>query len=120
MINDSSTDDIYDRVSKYPVKIIRHPRNIGRAEAIKTDIKYASNDIVVTIDDDTVIHKDVLRYIVSAFTDKDIGAACGRLIVPRNGSILTCGQYVEYALEYAYTKTLRSYMGSDLRSTVTT
>ncbi len=111
VIDDGSTDNTYLEALRYPVKIIRHSRNMGRAEAIKTGIKYASNDIVVTIDADTVIHKYALRYLVLAFTDKAVGAVCGRLVVSRNGSILTCGQYVEYALGYAYTKTLRSHTG---------
>ncbi len=111
VVDDGSSDDTYVIASRYPVKVIRHKKNMGRGKAIETGVKEASYDIVVTIDADTLIDRNALKYIATAFMEQGVGGACGRLVVVGDKSVLGYGQYVEYSLGYAFTKTLRSLMG---------
>jgi len=55
------------------------PKNLGKRHAQKYgfDVVGDSVDIVVTIDSDTILAPDSLRYIVQPFADPHIGAATG-------------------------------------------
>lgn len=52
VVDDGSTDDTYDIIKDMGVRIIRHPRNKGYGAALKTGIRNANGDIVLTMDSD--------------------------------------------------------------------
>ncbi|GAI56559.1 unnamed protein product, partial [marine sediment metagenome] len=52
VVDDGSTDGTRDKLEKFDMKIITHKENKGYGAALKTGIKKASNDIIVTIDAD--------------------------------------------------------------------
>ncbi len=112
VVDDGSSDNTYAVASRYPVKVIRHEKNQGRGKAVMTGYRNASGDIVVTIDADTILDRDALRLVASYMVrDKRIGASCGRLKPLNSRGLLGIGQRVEYAIGYAYTKSLKSSMG---------
>ncbi len=53
VVDDGSTDSTYKIAHDFPVKIISHESNKGYGAAIKTGIREAANDIIVTCDADT-------------------------------------------------------------------
>jgi len=53
--DDGSADDTYEAADKAGAHVIRHDRNVGKGEALRTLFKFAThskNDIIVTIDGD--------------------------------------------------------------------
>lgn len=52
IIDDGSTDETAEIVSKYDVKLIRHGNNKGYGAALKTGIRKATGDIIITLDSD--------------------------------------------------------------------
>jgi len=56
IIDDGSTDSTFERASKYAknpaVKILRHGKNRGKPEAIRTGVRNMSGDIVIIMDAD--------------------------------------------------------------------
>lgn len=52
VVDDGSTDNTYNVIKDLGIKIIRHPRNKGYGAALKTGIRSASGDIVLTMDAD--------------------------------------------------------------------
>jgi len=52
VVDDGSTDRTYEIASKYPVKLYRHERNMGKVAAIRTGIEQATGDIIILMDAD--------------------------------------------------------------------
>jgi len=52
VINDGSTDDTVDIVSKHGAKAISHPYSMGNGAAIKTGARHASGSIIIFMDAD--------------------------------------------------------------------
>jgi len=52
VVDDASTDHSYEIANNFPVKIIRHPRNLGNGASIKTGARAASNEYLVFMDSD--------------------------------------------------------------------
>ncbi len=112
VVDDGSSDNTSGIAESYGVKVIKHMKNMGRGAAVKTGILNASGELIVTIDADTKPMRDSIRKLVSYMVqNRSIGAACGRLIPHRAEGLLGIGQRVEYALGYAYTKSLKSSIG---------
>lgn len=55
VIDDASTDNTRDAVSKFKVKLIKHDRNLGKAISLKHGFRYAMEnnyDFIITLDAD--------------------------------------------------------------------
>jgi len=52
VVDDASTDSSYEIANNFPVKIVRHPRNLGNGASIKTGARAASNEYLVFMDSD--------------------------------------------------------------------
>jgi cellulose synthase/poly-beta-1,6-N-acetylglucosamine synthase-like glycosyltransferase len=57
----------------------------GKAHALNRAMNHASNEIVLVFDADYTPGKDLVRELVMAFIDPEVGAVMGR-VVPRNSS----------------------------------
>ena len=51
-IDDGSTDDTYEEICKYDVKCIKFRRNYGQTAAMAAGFKYATGDIIISLDGD--------------------------------------------------------------------
>ncbi|OQY41486.1 MAG: hypothetical protein B6242_17310 [Anaerolineaceae bacterium 4572_78] len=52
VVNDGSTDNTQQVVEELDIHLINHPRNLGYGAALKTGIKNAKTDFVLTMDSD--------------------------------------------------------------------
>ncbi len=111
VVDDGSTDKTAEIARRYPVRLIRNERNMGRGAAIHRGIKSARGEIVVMVDADTYLKRNALKYISSEFQNSRIGAVCGFLIPDKPTGFLGRQQKVEYLLGYAYNKHIRANTG---------
>ena len=67
VVDDCSTDDSGKIAERFPVRLIRQPRNSGVASARNRGAEEARGEILVFIDSDIVIERDTLRKFADAF-----------------------------------------------------
>ena len=80
VIDDGSEDKTVEIASSYPVKIIRHNKNMGLAASRNTAFREARNEFVAALDADCVANSQWLGQLMACFTDDNIIGAGGRLI----------------------------------------
>jgi len=90
VLNDHSTDETADIVSHYAT---RDPRvrlieiegpNRGKANALNEGLLAIDSPVILVFDADYTPGRGLLRALVSAFVDPNVGAVMGR-VIPRNG-----------------------------------
>ena len=69
IVDDGSTDRTVDVAKRYPVRIVRHGRNMGRAHAVNTGVKAARYEIVSFLDADCEAERHYLEYTMEDFED---------------------------------------------------
>ncbi|MFC4019238.1 glycosyltransferase [Micromonospora sp. GCM10011542] len=102
VVDDGSTDgtaDLVDSLGLDGVRVIRKP-NGGKASALNTGLLYASHDLIVTVDGDTVFEPDAIRRLVEPFTDPRIGAVAGNVKVANRRRLLGQWQHIEYVIGF--------------------
>ncbi|HID32776.1 MAG TPA: glycosyltransferase family 2 protein, partial [bacterium (Candidatus Stahlbacteria)] len=52
VVDDGSTDDTGNLAQKVGVRVLRHDKNLGKGEALKTGFRYADKDLILTLDGD--------------------------------------------------------------------
>ncbi len=98
VIDDGSTDrtaDIASRVDDRRVSVIRRP-NAGKAEALNTGLAYATCDIVVMVDADTVVEPDAVHQLIQGLAHPAVGAVSGNTKVGNRRRLLGRWQHLEY------------------------
>lgn len=98
VVDDGSTDKTPDIMDKYKTQAkILHKTNSGKASAINFALAYATGEIIVIIDADTIIGPDSLVHLARAFSlDKDVAAVAGNIKVRNRNNWLTWCQALEY------------------------
>ena len=89
VINDGSTDNTLDVISKYQnIKIVNKPQG-GKASAINSGLDISTGEIILIIDADTVVEKQAIVNIVCPFEKNEkIGAVTGNVKILNRNSIL--------------------------------
>ena len=80
IIDDGSNDTTVSIVSKYPVRVIHHTKNMGLAASRNTAFKEAKNEFVAALDADCVPRPDWLENLMKNFIDDTIAGAGGMLV----------------------------------------
>jgi cellulose synthase/poly-beta-1,6-N-acetylglucosamine synthase-like glycosyltransferase len=70
--------------------------NGGKAQALDYGIAQTQADIVVTLDADTIVHRDTVRKLVRHFVDPQVAAVAGNAKVGNRINLLTNWQALEY------------------------
>src|SRR3569833_730534 len=99
-IDDGSKDKTYELVNasygNLPiVKVLTKP-NGGKASALNFGIAHSRYEFAVCIDADTQLKNDAVRHLMAYFTDEEIGAVAGTVIVGNETNIVTIWQSIEY------------------------
>lgn len=100
IVDDGSTDGTLDVLRKTyentsNVKIFTKA-NGGKTSALNLGFINCSNDVIVTIDADTILEKDTISLLARHFSDPKVGAVSGNIKVGNVNNILTLWQHVEY------------------------
>lgn len=106
IIDDGSSDGSLDIVTKsfreHPNIIIAHQENKGKAAALNHAIQISNSDIIVCIDADTIVQKDIIDKILPYFLDKQVAAVSGYIKVGNRTNFITTIQYIEYITHYNF------------------
>jgi len=83
IVDDGSTDRTVDVAKQYPVRILKHGRNMGRAHALNTGVRVTRCEIVSFLDADCEAERHYLEYTVEDFkTDAHCEGVSGQEILP--------------------------------------
>ena len=77
VVDDGSTDTTFEIASEYATLALRHERNKGKAEALKTGIKEATGDVVVFIDADYEYYPQDIPRLVQQVIGRKCDAVYG-------------------------------------------
>lgn len=87
VIDDGSTDNSAAIAARYPVRIIRHERNLGLAAARNSAIRNARGDFLAAVDTDAVPEDTWLERIMANFSGASVGGVCGKLLEVHTGTV---------------------------------
>lgn len=101
VVDDGSSDDTFNEASKFideKLKVI-YQKNSGKPGAVNTGIKNASGDIVITVDADSKLHPDALKWISRRFSrNHRLGAVAGNVKIDKPKGLLKILQSLEYTI----------------------
>ncbi len=107
VVDDGSTDDTSQVVSGMAalhhdkIELIRKA-NSGKSSSLNLAFARAREDIVVTIDADTIVLPHTIRHLVAPFEDSSVDAVCGNVLVGNAKNLLTLFQDIEYVTTQNY------------------
>jgi cellulose synthase/poly-beta-1,6-N-acetylglucosamine synthase-like glycosyltransferase len=119
IIDDHSTDDTFEQASEYArkglIRIFKRSEGKGsKAAAINFGGVYATGDILMIMDGDTLIERNVLKQIAKYMDDPEIAAVAGNVrILSGDGginNILTKCQSYEYIIAFELGRRVRNIM----------
>lgn len=80
LVDDASCDSTVKIARQYPIKLIRHKKNLGLASARNTALKFSNAEFLASIDVDVCVHRFWLEYLMTCFRNEMIAGAGGKLI----------------------------------------
>jgi cellulose synthase/poly-beta-1,6-N-acetylglucosamine synthase-like glycosyltransferase len=106
VVDDGSTDNTYEIASKFKgvrngkvVKVFKNKKNMGKGVSMNVGISKSKGEIIVTMDADNVVVKgDILKTMISSFTDPKIMCVAPTTAIYKPKGILQRIQQVEYML----------------------
>jgi cellulose synthase/poly-beta-1,6-N-acetylglucosamine synthase-like glycosyltransferase len=118
IVDDGSTDDT--RVIAEQARscglvdmVICHGTRCGRSAAINAAARFASGDLLFTVDADTIFEADALARLASVFSDLRVaGASCNIAISNERASMWTGLQSVEYLMSISAGRSVLEVVGA--------
>ncbi len=109
IINDGSTDTTHQLVSDFIhrfeselntnhaiiIKYIKLSNN-GKAVALNRGLKIASGEVIITLDADSLMDREMIANILKRFTDDDVAAVAGNVIIANRKKPIELLQQLEY------------------------
>ena len=97
--SDDETDGIVQRYASRGVRLVRSPVRNGKEYVQELAIRSTDADIVVFTDAGTILPKDALEHLVTAFQDPTIGAVSSvDRFITDDGTLQGEGAYVRYEM----------------------
>jgi cellulose synthase/poly-beta-1,6-N-acetylglucosamine synthase-like glycosyltransferase/peptidoglycan/xylan/chitin deacetylase (PgdA/CDA1 family)/spore germination protein YaaH len=100
VVDDGSQDGTAEEVARlfgdHPqVRLIRQP-NSGKAAALNHGLRYATGEVIVALDADTLFLPDTIHRLAQRFRNPRVGAVAGNVKVGNRINVLTRWQAIEY------------------------
>jgi cellulose synthase/poly-beta-1,6-N-acetylglucosamine synthase-like glycosyltransferase len=114
VVDDGSTDNTYEVASRYAsrgVTVLRKP-NGGKASALNYGLLFATGEVVVCIDADSIIGRETLKNIVEPFMDPHVVGVAGNVKVVNQVNWLTKNQALEYLTQLNIIRRATSFFGA--------
>jgi cellulose synthase/poly-beta-1,6-N-acetylglucosamine synthase-like glycosyltransferase len=109
-ITDGSSDRTMDIIRKYPsIKLLHQPERKGKSAAINRAVAFASNDILIFSDANTVLNKEATLNITRHYREARVGGVAGekKVVAGENGDEVGEGEGLYWKYE-SYLKQLDS------------
>lgn len=101
--DDGSSDKTVEIIKRYQnegIHLIQAPQNAGKAAMLNRLQKEATGEILLFCDANTLFFPNVIRKLITPFSDPKIGCSCGHLILSDfSGTILGQGESSYWDLE---------------------
>jgi len=122
VVNDGSSDRTAEIASKYPVKLVNLPENMGKANALNAGIAHSKGDIVIFSDSDSEVGSDSISRLVNCMeANPDASAVAGNVYIKKangkgngKGNMLKCFQMIEYRVDQGLSRYLQGLGGNVL------
>ncbi|MFH1822607.1 MAG: glycosyltransferase [Patescibacteria group bacterium] len=101
VIDDGSTDQTCEIVKNLQrlhgslIKLIQ-VENGGKSVALNIALGYATNEIVICMDGDTIFGSQTIANLIKHFNDDEVGAVAGKVRIVRPRNLLAAFQGLEY------------------------
>jgi poly-beta-1,6 N-acetyl-D-glucosamine synthase len=100
VVDDGSTDNtsgvIKNNFGSDGRVLLMKQHNTGKAGALNNAVLRAKGEVLVSLDADTQISKDAVKFLVRHFEDPGVGAVAGNVKVGNRTNIFTRWQAIEY------------------------
>ena len=101
-VTDGSDDGTPEMLKEYDgIEVLHEPERKGKIGAINRGMKHVKTPIVVFSDSNTLLAKDSIIEIVTAFKDKSVGCVAGekRIMVKKKDSAVGAGEGIYWKYE---------------------
>lgn len=97
-ITDGSTDGTENIIKKQgQITILHNPERKGKTAALNRAVPFATGDIIVMCDANTILNKDCIKQLVKHYTDEKVGGVSGeKKVLSENGLTKQEGLYWKY------------------------
>jgi cellulose synthase/poly-beta-1,6-N-acetylglucosamine synthase-like glycosyltransferase len=118
VVDDGSTDDTraiaeWARRNGTVDTVICHGTRCGRSAAINAAARFATGDLLLTVDADTVFESEAIERLAAAFNDSRVAGASGNITISNeSASIWTGLQSVEYLMSISAGKSILDIVGA--------
>ena len=118
IVDDGSTDETRAVAERARARglvdmVICHGTRCGRSAAINAAARFATGDLLLTVDADTVFEPDAIARLASVFRDPSVaGASCNIAISNERDSIWTGLQSVEYLMSISAGRSVLDVVGA--------
>lgn len=113
VVDDCSKDRTGELAASQGVRVVRTDKNQGtKAMAQNYVIGMIETDLMVTIDADTVLHKDAILHTLPYFNDELTASVCGFVIPQRISTVWERGRFIEYMLGLSIFKAAQMNAGA--------
>lgn len=109
VIDDCSGDHTAQIASHYPVKIIRHKKNMGLSPARNTALKHTCGDFVAAVDADVLLDKYWLEHLMGNFISGNIAGAGGRLFEANSVTVADRWRQINMAQNWGDKRIINPY-----------
>lgn len=105
---DKTLEIVHRFAEQNPIlQVIEERKREGKARAINRIFERARGEIIVLTDGDVIVEDGALELLVTSFTDKRVGGACGR-VVPINDRNSQFGFWAHFLCEEAHRQRLEA------------
>src|SRR3954454_23619387 len=118
VVDDGSTDETRAVAERARAQgqvdmVICHGTRCGRSAAINAAARFASGELLLTVDADTVFEPDAVARLASIFSDPRVGGASCNIAIRNEGdSIWTGLQSVEYLMSISAGRSILDVVGA--------
>lgn len=94
IIDDGSVDKTAEILSKYPVRIIRHAKNMGLAAARNSALSNIKSELVASLDSDCRPDKNWLKHLVNSMRSLKTAGSGGKVIEAKTSGMFNAWRSV--------------------------